>query len=225
MAMTEQWQKTFLFWAKQPEYLELITETRAQLYEVTRKQKCYVAFSGGKDSTVLLHLALQCQADIPVFHWDYGIFMPRPFEQEILANMAKLGARNVTVEKRLSQSKDCKFGYKGFFGAVHMFMQGNGLELALIGLRIEESNKRKAKIRECPEGECYPLADWGWKDIWAYIVSNNLPYPKVYDVYGPLLGYDKARFVTFFDPEFNHLGASYIDGLFFPQYRNQSSNR
>lgn len=95
------------------------------------------------------------------------------------------------------------------------------LEVALVGLRKEESLRRRRKMRKQPKGEFYPLANWGWKDVWAYIISNNLPYPKLYDVYGPILGWDKARFVTFFDPEFNHLGAANLDGFFFPEYRNQ----
>jgi phosphoadenosine phosphosulfate reductase len=219
MAMNEHWRETFLRWAKTPQYLDLVTETRLKIYEVTRKSRCYVAFSGGKDSTVLLHLALQCQPEIPVFHWDYGVFMPREFEAEIQLNMTKIGAKNIHVEKRLSENKQCQFGYQAFFGSVHKFMEKENLEVALIGLRKEESSKRKAKIKSQPANEVYPLADWGWKDIWAYIVSNNLPYPKVYDVYGPLLGWDKARFVTFFDQEFEKLGSIYVDGFFFPQYR------
>ena len=217
--MNEQWRKTFFLWAKTPEYLELVTDTRIKIYEITRKKRCYVSFSGGKDSTVLLHLALQSQKKIPVFHWDYGVYMPREVESEIQANMRVLGAKDVSVETRASQ--ECS----AFFGAVHQFMRGKSLEVALVGLRKEESYKRRRKICKQPKGECYPLADWGWKDIWAYIVSNNLSYPKLYDVYGPLLGWDKAWFVTFFDPEFDSLGASNLDGLFFPQYRNSPKNR
>lgn len=219
--MTEKWQKTFLLWAKTSEYLNLVTETKTQLYEIIRKQRCYIAFSGGKDSTVMLHLTLQIQPDIPIFHWDYGIFMPRLFEQEIKENMRKLGAKNVTVEKRLSKNEECKFGYQGFFGAIHRFMQEKKLETALIGLRVEESNKRKAKIKSQPKGEVYPLAEWGWRDIWAYIISNNLSYPKMYDVYGSVLGWENARFVTFFDMEFEKLGAPYLDGFFFPQHHHE----
>lgn len=69
-------------------------------------------------------------------------------------------------------------------------------------------------------GEVYPLDKWGWRDIWAYIVSRELPYPKLYDVYGPLLGWDKARFVNFFSKRFENLGSPYLDGFFFPQFRN-----
>lgn len=223
MAMNEIFKKTFMLWAKTSGYRNLVTKTRANIYDATRKYRCYVAFSGGKDSTVLLHLALQSQPEIPVFHWDYGMFMPREVEVEIQDNMAKLGAKNVYIEKRVSERKACKFGYQGFFMAVHKFIHDFNLEMALIGLRAEESLKRRRKTRTPPRCECYPLSGWGWRDVWAYIVSNNLPYPRLYDVYGPLLGYDRARFVTFFDEEFAHLGSTGLDGYFFPQFRNSNT--
>lgn len=215
MVMANRWRKTFQMWAKTLQYLNLLTDTRMEIFEVTRKKKCYVAFSGGKDSTVMLHLALQCQADIPVWHWDYGVYMPRQVETEIQSNMQVLGAKNVIVETSRSQEN------AAFFGASHQFMRIKDLAVALVGLRKEESYKRRRKIRKHLKGELYPLAEWGWKDVWAYIVSNNLPYPQLYNVYGPVLGWDKARFVSFFDSEFDHLGASYLDGFFFPQFRNK----
>lgn len=218
MVMSETWRKTFSLWAKTHSYLELVTETRMQLYDVTRKNRCYVAFSGGKDSTVMLHLALQCQKNIPVLHWDYGVFMPRDIEREVQDNMKNIGAEKVTVKKWLSGKESLRFN-QIFYGVTREFIRENNLDIALVGLRSEESFKRKRKIKRCVKGEVYPLADWGWRDVWAYIISNNLPYSKVYDVYAPLLGWDKARFSTFFDSEFDHIGASTVDGFFFPQYR------
>jgi hypothetical protein len=30
---------------------------------------------------------------------------------------------------------------------------------------------------------CWPLASWSWRDVWAYIVANDLPYlPEFADV-------------------------------------------
>lgn len=217
MGMSETWRKTFMLWSKSSDYLSLVTSTRVKLYETIRQNRCYVAFSGGKDSTVLLHLALQIQQDIPVWHWDYGVYIPRQVEAEIQSNMKCLGATNVTVSESVNQ------GNVAFFCEANRFMQDKSLEVALVGLRKEESYRRKRKIGRGLKGEVYPLADWGWRDVWAYIVSNGLPYPRLYDVYGPVLGYDRARFVTFFDSEFDHLGASYVDGYFFPQFRNSNT--
>jgi 3'-phosphoadenosine 5'-phosphosulfate sulfotransferase (PAPS reductase)/FAD synthetase len=49
----------------------------------------------------------------------------------------------------------------------------------------------------------FPLKDWKTLDIWAYIALNGLPYHSQYDIKNKLMGWEKSRFVTFFDPEFN----------------------
>jgi 3'-phosphoadenosine 5'-phosphosulfate sulfotransferase (PAPS reductase)/FAD synthetase len=223
----EKTRRTFLMWSRRPEFAELVTDTRLRLLELTQKNKCCVAYSGGKDSTVLLHLALQVQQDIDVFHWDHGSqLMPREIQAEIIANAKQLGAKNLIVEtspavERGDMRENWRGWYKVFWGSLAKVKKIHGWQMQFVGLRNEESHKRRAKIRKPTKGEAYPLADWTYLDIWAYIVSNGLPYPKVYDVYGPLLGWDKARFVTFFDLEFEKLGAPFLDGFFFPQYRNK----
>lgn len=225
--MDVQTRKTFLLWSKRPEYREKVTATRIQLYELTRKYKCVVAYSGGKDSTVLLDLALKTQPDISVYHWDHGSqLMPREIEKEVIENAYKLGAKNLVVNSSLAVERgDMRENWKGWYGifwaSLAKKVREYGWEIQLVGLRADESCKRRAKVSNPTKGEVYPLADWGWRDVWAYIVSNNLPYPRMYDVYGPLLGYDRARFVTFFDGEFEKFGSPYLDGFFFPQYRNQ----
>jgi 3'-phosphoadenosine 5'-phosphosulfate sulfotransferase (PAPS reductase)/FAD synthetase len=224
--LDEYTKRMFLMWSKTPEYLDLVTETRLSVYGETRKSKCAVAFSGGKDSTVLLHLVLQVQSDIDVYHWDHGSqLMPRSIEAEILSNAKQLGAKNLIIKTSLAVERgDMRENWHGwyavFWSSLAKVKAVHGWEIQFVGLRAEEGCKRRSKIRKPTKGECYPLADWGWKDIWAYIVSNNLPYPLLYDVYGPLLGWDKARFVTFFDMEFEKFGSPYLDGFFFPQFRN-----
>lgn len=225
--MDRQTKQMFLLWSRQPEYLEKVTVTRAKLYEVTRKHRCVVAYSGGKDSTVLLDLALKTQPDISVYHWDHGSqLMPREVEKEIIDHAYKLGAKELVVNSSLAVERgDMRENWSGWYGVFWASLAKKvgeyGWEVQLVGLRSEESSKRRAKVRRPTRGECYPLADWGWRDVWAYIVSNGLPYPSLYDVYGPLLGYDKARFVTFFDGEFEKFGSPFLDGYFFPQYRHR----
>ena len=52
---------------------------------------------------------------------------------------------------------------------------------------------------------CYPILNWTYVDVWAYIISNNLPYHSTYDLQGEYMGWDEVRFVTFNDPEFEQL--------------------
>jgi 3'-phosphoadenosine 5'-phosphosulfate sulfotransferase (PAPS reductase)/FAD synthetase len=57
-------------------------------------------------------------------------------------------------------------------------------------------------------------------DVWAYIVSNNIRYLSHYDRYSKTIDITKIRFATFFDPEFDKLGCSNIDGVMMPEFKN-----
>jgi hypothetical protein len=50
--------------------------------------------------------------------------------------------------------------------------------------------------------------------------TNNVPYHSHYDRYGPLLGYDKARFATFYDSEMDRFGAGNVDGVLMPHFKH-----
>jgi hypothetical protein len=92
----------------------------------------------------------------------------------------------------------------------------------IVGLRAGESSTRSRKLDETGlHGESlgqpasFPLRDWSARDVWAYLVANDVPYPDHYDRLARSAGdgspreYEQARFTTFFDPEFEALsGAS-----------------
>lgn len=181
----------------------------------------YVSYSGGKDSTVLTHLCLQANHGRIVWHWDYGDYLiPRPIEEEVLDNLYLLGAKRIIYDKRIGDDARTNhgYGYKQFFSTIKKNMRIYGLQGGIVGVRREESTTRKNKYTShFQENTYYPLLNWTWEDIWGYICSNHLPYAKVYDYYSEVKGWDKSRFVTFFDGEFEQL--SYDDGIIMPEYR------
>jgi phosphoadenosine phosphosulfate reductase len=228
--LNEKEKQMFLAWSHRPEFAVLVQDTLATIKQHVDAGKCMVAYSGGKDSTVLLHLALQVDPYIDVFLWDQGTYlMPREVHLEILANAKKLGVKNFIVESAKVQNKpEIVFNpdlwgvsHRTHYAVIGKLRRERGWMTQFVGLRAEESCSRKRVCSKPRRGEVYPLDKWGWRDVWAYIVSRDLPYPKLYDVYGPLLGWDKARFVNFFSKRFENFGSPYLDGFFFPQYRNK----
>ena len=211
--------KGFLLHSRNKEYKKKVKESLDIIKKAFDENNCYVSFSGGKDSTVLTHLALTVDKNIPIWHWDYGDdLMPRPIEQEVLNNLNSLGAVNIIVNKRRGSGNDTGSGYKQFFGQIACNKKEYGWDMGLVGVRREESTARKNKyVNYFQDGDCYPLLDWSSNDVWAYIVSNDLSYHSTYDYYGEVLGWDKARFVTFFDHEFERL--SLWDGLLVDEFR------
>lgn len=220
----------FLFHSETDEYkhamrhVDEVINNALSLYN-----KPILSFSGGKDSLVMMHRILKHDKTVMVFHWDYGkYYIPSEIEKDVIDIMINMRANYIIESSTLYENAKrtpSNIFYRVFFGHVRKRLKFEKYDLQFIGLREEESLKRKRKIDSKPFrgdfiDECYPLHKLTWKDVWAYIVSNNLPYLKIYDDYANLLGYDKARFVTFFDPEFDKLGASNIDGVIMPEFKH-----
>ena len=217
-----------------PAYRRLVASTLGELRELLERHgdEAYVAYSGGKDSLVLLHLAARVRPEVRVFHWDHGPWlMPREVEEEILeaARRVAPGARlRVETSRRLWEEAarwDHKRWYRAFWATLER-LASEGWRVALLGIRRGESVSRRLRAgRQCRETrvqvECYPLRYWGWRDVWAYIFEHGLPYPRVYDELCPVVGWDRCRLVTFFDEEFRHLEGN-IHGVIFWRWRHRA---
>lgn len=227
--MEKTWRDTFLAYSKLPEHRQAVEEAHAIIEDALHSHRQpYVAFSGGKDSTCVLHLVLQHQSNVLVWHWDYGPYlMPRELERTILANAFRLGARRLRVTTSMRYWRGDKEGVflPALFGHVLPGLAREGYDLAFVGLRMEESGKRRRRINAQrgyrPIEECWPIANWTWMDVWAYIVRQGLPYLEVYDMLALLVGYGKARLSTFHDPEFADR-AKATDGILFWRWRYPS---
>jgi 3'-phosphoadenosine 5'-phosphosulfate sulfotransferase (PAPS reductase)/FAD synthetase len=234
MTMDPRWRETFVAWAATAEHAARVRGAQAIIARTLREARWpYIAYSGGKDSTVLTALVLKQAPSVLVLHWDYGrAFIPAPVYEEILRNLHALGAKHVRVETspayaRLGRDarnvlgRDCLGP-----GGLVTRLREEGYDRVFVALREEESLKRRRRMRaERSHGaipECWPLRAWTWLDVWAYIVAHRLPYLSLYDTRCALLGYDRARFTTLFDKEFDHLGAVTVDGVLHWRYRNVS---
>ncbi|HXF74048.1 MAG TPA: phosphoadenosine phosphosulfate reductase family protein [Actinomycetota bacterium] len=221
--MDERWRRTFGSWAREPGYRRLVAETlRAIRRELAVARRPFVAFSGGKDSTVLVHLVLRCDPEVEVLHWDYGpFFVPRPIHERILANARGLGARRLRVEtspsyQRLGRRARNVLG-REMIGGLLPRMAEEGYDLVFVGLRAEEAVGRRCRIEAGRSlsvvREAWPLARWRWLDVWAYVVEHEIPYlAEIYDSAAELVGWDRARWTTLQDPEFAHVAAA-VDGV------------
>lgn len=227
--MDDLYRRTFLAHSTLPAYLARVAEAREIIRAaLATHRRPYVAFSGGKDSTAMLALVLEQAPDVMVLHWDYGPkFAPRTMEQTILENAHHLGAidlRVVTSPKYLDpHHTGCVFGVDFFKIEVPKLLK-QGFDLNFVGLRREESGKRRRRIDSgnflTRMDECWPVLNWSWIDVWAYIVAHDLPYPEFYDRRAPVLGWDVCRMGTLFDKQFMSVQ---IDGFFDWRHRHAGS--
>lgn len=207
--MDEKWRKTFLAWAETDDHQRVIEQAQKVIRQALSQSKPYLAFSGGKDSTVMLHLVLQFQPDIYVYH-RYDRAGLEKYEKEVQDIAKHLGANIHTF--------DYWQDGRPFEGDISKELQDMGYNAAFIGIRAEESKWRARRIKNSiflVEGfrEWFPLAQWRFLDVWAYIVKHNIPYCSIYDERVPIVGYERARFSTFFDPDLDYIGVSCLDGL------------
>lgn len=228
--MDAHWHNTFRLWSQTDDYRQSLQRAEAVIADaLARARKPFVSFSGGKDSTVLTHLVLQHQPDMMVLHWDYGrAFVPYTVHKRILEIADAIGVRNLRIETsplyRIEGRAAKNVMGRHLIGQLLPRLADEGYDLDFVGLREEESLKRRRRIRaqrmvsRIPEA--WPLASWRWLDVWAYVVSNDLPYLWLYDQRARVEGYQFARFTTLFDGEFSHIGADTTDNVLHWRWRN-----
>lgn len=145
----------------------------------------YLAFSGGKDSTVLYDLVKKSGVKYDV-HYNVSPIDPpellkfiRTHYPEVNWEYHARGWWKIVVQKGLPTRLNrwcCE---------VLRESGGEGRRV-LTGIRWDESAPRKKRkfIELSANGKKYtvnPLLDWTEKDIWDYIKANNLPHCSLYD--------------------------------------------
>lgn len=154
---------------------------------LSRATRAAVEFSAGKDSTVVLHLVRRVVPDAVALHGDDEWLLPET--EGLLSATPNL----IRLRRRLRHAEwfvawEDMDGPDG--GAKHRWARENGINGVASGLREDENNRRRTHIRargsvfRLANGlwRCYPISDWGWKDVWAYILSRDVPYNRAYDV-------------------------------------------
>lgn len=166
-----------------------------------------VSVSWGKDSVVMLHLAASLVSNIKAVHGRYKTECER-FEDmdavrdQVLKRLPCVDYREAIVtgnwqmyeraghfflEPETPEEKQAHAGYRTQWGQDMRAMTGDKV---MIGMRPEESRIRRMLVARfgadyvTKDGRStvLPLVGWSGQDIWAYLVSNNLPWLRIYDV-------------------------------------------
>lgn len=167
--------------------------------------KIGVAFSCGKDSTVLLDLVRRVIPDVETAYYDSG--NETDFDDNKIL-LEHYGIKCIKTERTLIDL----MRYGGYWGYEHpvdpdaevdfyAFLVGepsyrwikeSGINCIALGLRAQESTARTMNAKK--RGKLYqisgydrevwhlcPLATWKDDDVWAYIAGRNLRYNTAYD--------------------------------------------
>jgi phosphoadenosine phosphosulfate reductase len=148
-----------------------------------------LAFSGGKDSTVLKHLAER--AGIPFdahYHVCGGVDMPeaiqftRQYHPDVVFDKPPMSMRKACLKEMAMPNNIARF-------CCRYMKESQGKDRTILqGIRWAESVKRSKRVmvERCQVASrnalfVSPIIDWSDKDVWFYIHENNLPYCSLYD--------------------------------------------
>lgn len=158
--------------------------------------KIVVAWTGGKDSTVLLHLIKST--------FDGHIPFPVMFNDstmefvEIYTFVKKISREwklNLTVLTHLdkdlkefhavkSPNRKKELSRIMKINAINYFLKKNRIKAFMAGIRWDEHPARSSETYFSPRPDhmrIHPILHFTEKDIWEYIHINNVPYVALYD--------------------------------------------
>lgn len=167
-----------------------------------------VSCSGGKDSVAMLDLCLTTGWHGPLFHFYYdetpsantrmvrGLaekhcldlhILKVPGAFDVYRDVGHFFVHPITEVEKKAVNKMLN-GYKKI---INQYINAQGWTGQFIGLRKAENRrtrgimlKKKGYIYQTSNRDTWaacPLANWRTEDVWAYTLSRNLPYLKVYD--------------------------------------------
>jgi len=147
----------------------------------------YAAFSGGKDSTVVKHLADRAGVKYDAHFSNTGLHPPellhyiKEHHQDVIWEQPKKNMWTLILENRMPPMRNATY-------CCRILKEGAGLgRLVMTGVRAEESARRKKfrMVEMCNANPAkrylHPIIDWTAEEVWQYIKDNNLPYCSLYD--------------------------------------------
>ena len=160
----------------------------------------YVAFSGGKDSLTLAHLARQIDPTIPLIYaddellWDEHVayveamkdFFGEPF-LHVSGGSVHAGWFRPWQSQPYWRPVPPEMVWVEDSGQFSREARRMGYDLAIRGLRADESRGRAERMAETKGAgsrfgvrTCDPIYDWTAEEVWAYIEAQDLPVCRVY---------------------------------------------
>ena len=150
-----------------------------------------VAFSGGKDSIVVTHMA----ARLGVQNYVCDISMTFKKQRENIKQIAELLGINVAYKEGvtmdwLKKNKHVLFSTDNAVRSwsfsqrqqrtVKRQAKAIGADMQVFGRRTEENSVKSAIYTTKAGLQCHPIRDWKEADVWTYLERHNIPKPYMY---------------------------------------------
>ena len=199
----EYWSELYLTHSKTQVFKRRVEKSKEIIIEfIELGVKSYGAISGGKDSTVLMHLINSICPTMPFVSEKDDMDFPNELEyMQLLETKYNLPLTILTPDVKLwdillnhdftedIHSKGTNFSDQYFYGLLKEYQTQNQYKGIFLGLRAKESKGRLHNLMSrgyiyynstWKQVICQPLADWTAQDIFAYLFANNVPILDVY---------------------------------------------
>jgi phosphoadenosine phosphosulfate reductase len=176
--------------------LEHMSAEEVLAYMVDRfHPKLYVACSFQKEASVIMDMLLKIEPEARFFTLDTGLFFRETYatwremeerydvKVEVYQGMSLARQAEEHGDELWNRDPDACCGIRKVAPLKEALAEVDGW---ISGLRREQSPMRSAapKLQWDKKNELWkanPLADWSEKDVWSYIVENDVPYNDLHD--------------------------------------------
>lgn len=175
----------FRIYAKLPVFRRRVEKSLSILRAfIEKSENPYVAWSTGKDSTACVGLARAIK-NIVAVNLDNGVELPdnaKVLKQ--VDNVLVYHAEHLFLDLMDQYGFESPKLRKSNF--VKEFEQKYNFDGVIVGLRRDESAVRKrylkGSIYQRKDGfwVCLPIIDWSINDVFAYLITNDLPIHEMY---------------------------------------------
>ncbi len=201
------WMHVAAAWGRTPTHRRRVERSRQAIASMHRDYPdAYLAWSAGKDSTVMVHLAC-VGMDLGLRAMNISDDLDYPGERAYLARLSEAWAVTVDYVELGYSLYDWMLAHRGewsaadelhgrggrmadmaFYDQIEAYSSGRGSPGVYLGLRAVESRGRLMNRRmrglqytkKSGETVCQPLADWEDIDVYAYCAANSVPLFAVY---------------------------------------------
>jgi len=172
---------------KLPVYHSRLSQAKKYIREALKQcNRPYLAFSGGKDSTVVHGLVAESGSRMPRVWSDDEWWLP-----ETLEYMERVKARGHEIRQIQTKTKHADFFISHEDDGVNFekWVVAQGYDAVFLGLRAQENARRRMALKKygpihrMKDGLLHvnPIAWWDVEDVWTYIHCRRIDYNKAYD--------------------------------------------